>query len=382
MGSRYIVESVKKRLYAESMGRCMNPACQRKLFSEEGDIIEKTHIDPYCKTADNTFENLVLLCPNCHTEFDKNHKFTPEEVLNWKKIRKEEIERIFCKKFSNFEDLKREVVPLLEQNKNIYENYYLKDKKSLWNKFEIKVLQNNEKLKLLFSENLNLFQRNKDESYSNLTYINRFIAHVEEFEITRSDEEKYREVLFPAEINSMFGIKPVEDTIIPSTESLECLIGKLVGQGKFVKIDIGVDCPCIYIKEKGKIFRISLKDTPRLRQMYNDYRCFRSTKVRFDSLNYVLKYIRSRGVTYTFLKDSNLREISIHKQKIIFVYEYCLSQEFLFRLSPEENSIIVNLHNWNGEGCISQQAYNLAENMNVSLLTRQKLFKYINGVKK
>ena len=81
MNSRYIDESVKRKLYAESMGRCMNPNCQRELFCKNGDIIEKAHIDPYCKTADNSFENLILLCPSCHTDFDKNHAFTPEEVL-------------------------------------------------------------------------------------------------------------------------------------------------------------------------------------------------------------------------------------------------------------------------------------------------------------
>ena len=41
MSSRYIAEDVRKRLYAESLGRCMNPACQKKLFSGNGDIIEK-----------------------------------------------------------------------------------------------------------------------------------------------------------------------------------------------------------------------------------------------------------------------------------------------------------------------------------------------------
>lgn len=107
MNSRYIDEYVKRKLYAESMGRCMNPKCQRELFRENGDIIERAHIDPYCETADNTFENLVLLCPNCHTDFDKNHAFTPEEVLGWKKIRNEEFERIFRKKYTTFEELKR-----------------------------------------------------------------------------------------------------------------------------------------------------------------------------------------------------------------------------------------------------------------------------------
>lgn len=125
MSSRNIDKTVRRRLYAESMGRCMNPNCQRELFRKNGDIIEKAHIDPYCETADNSFENLVLLCPSCHTDFDKNHAFTPEEVLRWKKIRREELERMFSKKYATFDDLKKAVVPLLIENKTIYENYYL-----------------------------------------------------------------------------------------------------------------------------------------------------------------------------------------------------------------------------------------------------------------
>lgn len=37
----------------------------------------------------------------------------------------------------------------------------------------------------------------------------------------------------------------------------------------------------------------------------------------------------------------------VQGQKMTFVYEYCLSEAFLKQLTPEENSIIVNLHNWN-----------------------------------
>lgn len=80
MSRENIDENTKRRLYAESMGRCMNPDCQIELFKEKGDIIEKAHIVPYCETADNAYENLVVLCPNCHTDFDKNHAFTPEQV--------------------------------------------------------------------------------------------------------------------------------------------------------------------------------------------------------------------------------------------------------------------------------------------------------------
>ena len=104
----------------------MNPNCRCNLFAGTGDIIEKAHIDPYCKTADNSFDNLVLLCPNCHTNFDKNNAFTPQEILSWKKTRQEELKNFFEKKFTTFEELEAAVVPLLMENKTIYENYYKK----------------------------------------------------------------------------------------------------------------------------------------------------------------------------------------------------------------------------------------------------------------
>lgn len=381
MVSRYIDEAVKRKLYAESMGRCMNPSCQRELFCKNGDIIEKAHIDPYCETADNSFDNLILLCPNCHTEFDKNQAFTSEEVLSWKETRRKELERIFGKKFESFEELKKEIVPLLQENKTIYERYYLNDNKALWDEFEGKVLVNNRKLKVLFLANADLIQRHREKSYSNLAYVQSFIAHIDEFEATRTEKEKNREILYPSEINSMFGITPVKDFLLPSTESLELLIEGLKMHGKYEAIVIGLDHPYIQMNEGGQSVRVYLDDTPRLRQLYFDYDCFMGAKVRLKSLNYALKYIRSRNVSFNFLSDNNLREITIQNQKLIFVYEYCLSQSELMRLAPEENSIVVNLHNWNGEGCISSQAYTLAKQMNVQLLTMGDFYGYINGIK-
>lgn len=381
MCSRYISEDVKRRLYAESMGRCMNPSCQRELFRKSGDVIEKAHIDPYCETADNSFENLVLLCPTCHTDFDKNHAFAPEEVLEWKRVRREELERTFSKQFATFEELQCEVVPLLLENKTIFENYYLKGRRNLWDKFEGKILANNRKLKTILTANFNLLQRHRDESLSNLAYVQTFIAHIDEFEATRLDEEKSREILFPPEINSMFGIAPVKDFVLPFTESLELLIEQLKKHGKFEDVAIGITRPYIQMNENGRSVRVYWDDAPRLRQLYHDYGCFRSVKVRLESLNYALKYIRSRRCSYRFLCDSNLREIMIHNTKLIFVYEYCLSEAGLMNLAPEESSVIVNLHNWNGASCISTQAYALAEQMKVKLLDMEAFYEYINELK-
>ena len=102
MSIKPIEENVKRRLFAESMGRCKNPNCRKELFESCGDIIEKAHIDSYSDTEDNSFENLVLLCPNCHTNFDKNHAFSPDEVRKWKKIRQHELDTFFSEKLESF----------------------------------------------------------------------------------------------------------------------------------------------------------------------------------------------------------------------------------------------------------------------------------------
>ena len=240
-----ISENVKRRLYAESMGRCMNPDCKKELFSELGDIIEKAHIRPYCATADNSFENLIVLCPNCHTHFDKNFAFKEDEVKQWKQIRANELNSFFSTKYYSFNDLKEVVRPLLLENKMIYENYYLKENKDLWNKFENRILVNNRKLKEILSNNLDLIQSHPDKSYSNLHLIHLFLTYINEFECTRLDEEKERQVLFPEEINSLFDVIPISASFIPSVESLELFISKLQRENKFARISLGVDEPYI-----------------------------------------------------------------------------------------------------------------------------------------
>lgn len=381
MSRKNISTNVERMLYAESMGRCMNPNCQRELFIKTGDIMEKAHIVSYSDTNDNSFENLIVLCPNCHKEYDKTFSFSLDELKNWKQIRKGELAKLFSKKFETFDELKKEVVPLLLENKTIHDNYYLNNKKELWDKFESKVLINNRKLKELFEANLGLFQRHNNEQFSNLEYIYLFMLHVDEFESTRLDEEKIREVLYPPEIDSMFGISPVIENIIPSTESLELLITKLNEQGKFECIYLGDDFPYIKLKGDEAYNKIYLCDAPRLRQFYYDYDCFTKTKVRFESLNYALKYMNHKKVKFEFVNYNNLRKIIVNDIKIIFIYEYCLSKLQLRQMLPEENSVIVNLHNWNGTGCISKDAYEEAEKMNITLLTMSDYYEYVDMLK-
>ena len=377
--SRNIKEGVRRKLYAASLGRCMNPACAIDLFGPNGDIIEKAHIDAYCETADNSYENLVILCPNCHTNFDKNHAYTPQEVLGWKAEREREIERVFGKALSSFELLKEEVRPLLLENKTIYENYYLGDNKTLWDKFEPKVLINNKKIRKLLSANMGLFQSNQISDHSNNALVQKFLLHIDEFEATRLDDEKSRQVLFPEMINSIFDIEPVEDSLLPMTESLEALFGELEESGLLGEVVLGVEKPYFEIIGDGRSDRVWLNDVPRLRQLYYDYSCFRKTKVRFESLNFALSYIRSKGIDFSFPDRTNLRVIRICGRIVRFVYEYCLGRADLLKILPVENCVIVNLHNWNGESCISAEAYDLAEMHNIDLLTMEGFYRYVRS---
>ncbi len=378
MNRKAIAENVKRRLWAESMGRCMNPDCRAELFIKNSDIMEKAHIGAYYETEDNSYENLIVLCPNCHKKFDKTGFIDENIVKQWKEIRRNELEKFFSVELSSFEQLKEKVVPFLSENYSIYKSYYLSGNKSLWDKFEPQILSNNEKLKLLFENNRTLFQQHSYKEYSNLELIQKFITHVDEFKITRDDGEKLREVLFPQEINSIFGIMPVTDYILPSTESMEELIKVLRKENLIDEVMLGIDRPYILLKNREKIF---MDDTPRVRQLYYDNSCFRKTGVRLESLNFALKYLRSRNINFTYVNQDSLREIKVNDINIVFVYEYCLSRTFLSSMSPKPNYVIVNLHNWNGLCCISREALNLADNFEVKLLTMDEFYGYINEIK-
>lgn len=380
MGRKSTKEGVLRRLYAESMGRCMNPNCQISLFLDAGDIIERAHIVPYFDGEDNSYDNLLVLCPNCHTNFDKNKLFNTSEVRSWKVKRMSEVESFFSKRYKTFLEMKEVIKPLLLDNKAIFENYYIGENKNLWEKFEGKVLVNNATIKGILENNLNLLQKS-DVYESNLEIVMKFIAHINEFQLTRGSGEKIREVLYPKEVDSIFGVQSIEDSLSPSTESHEAFLKKMIHEDRLVSIGLGYDQPYITIKENDCESVVYLYDTPRLRQLYFDNKCFRATKVRLDSLNFILKYLRNNGISFEYKEKGNLQEIVVADISIIFVYEYCLSKEFLTRLAPPANTVIVNLHNWNGEKCISKEAFELADNLDVRLLYTNNFYSFIRGVK-
>lgn len=229
--------------------------------------------------------------------------------------------------------------------------------------------------------NLDLFQRREDDDDSNYEIVLKYIAHIDEFGSTRKGESKNRKILFPEEINSIFGIEPIKGRLFTSVESIEAYIKAKIETCEFEKIELGIDEPYILLKSKGVSERVYLQDLPRINQEFYSNRSFRKTKVRLDSLNFALKYIKSNGIQYRFEEPDSIRKIIIKGEKIVFVYEYCLSRINIVELALSSGTIVVNLHNWNGEGCISKEAYSVAERMGIKLLTMERFYPFIRSLR-
>ncbi|MFJ6896849.1 HNH endonuclease [Streptomyces hokutonensis] len=63
-GRPAIPTALKRRVLMEAGHRCAIPTCRTV-------PVELAHITPYAEVRDHTFENLIALCPTCHTRFDR-----------------------------------------------------------------------------------------------------------------------------------------------------------------------------------------------------------------------------------------------------------------------------------------------------------------------
>jgi hypothetical protein len=96
-----IPTETKLRLFSAAAGHCQNPDCLRPLFPAEmgGDkhIAEMAHMIPHGDQGprhedrpdkdfnSDSFDNLILLCPTCHTIIDKDPSAYPRnKLLDWK----------------------------------------------------------------------------------------------------------------------------------------------------------------------------------------------------------------------------------------------------------------------------------------------------------
>lgn len=215
-----------KILWGRAGGRCSKPGCGEDLTAlvHTGRYIvgEMAHVIGSKPTAargtpqggEDTYDNLILLCPTHHTHIDKAPEGTyPVELLHeWKRSHEEILSQAGkTTKCENFEKLRTAIARLLISNKSIFDSYgprsaiaqsdptsnaYL-----LWELRRIdRILPNNQKILNVIDANIDLVS-----DMSALHAIEKFRIHAESYEkhvYHRLDSYE----LFPIEFSEIFSL--------------------------------------------------------------------------------------------------------------------------------------------------------------------------------
>jgi hypothetical protein len=72
-----IPADVRRRVLVEAGHRCAIPTCRAT-------TTEIAHIEPWSDTRDDSFENLIALCPNCHTRYDQKKEIDRKAMKMYK----------------------------------------------------------------------------------------------------------------------------------------------------------------------------------------------------------------------------------------------------------------------------------------------------------
>ncbi len=140
-----IPAATRLRLFAAASGHCQKPDCLDALFPVEmgGDkhIAEMAHVIPHGDAGPrhedrpagdfdaDSFENLILLCPTCHTKIDKEPEAYPRNtLLDWKH---NHLANLALKQgirvYDDRGQVRDAVVGILAENRAIWEKYAPED---------------------------------------------------------------------------------------------------------------------------------------------------------------------------------------------------------------------------------------------------------------
>lgn len=221
--SRYIPTDVLRMLLAKSGGFCQNPECNTDLYPlvDKGSIAtirEAAHIIAFSEAGPrgeeqqgdigiNTYENLILLCPICHTKIDKASELYPADLLyQWKSNHEKRISACFhVPSFSSKQELSKELSSLFHQNRVCFETYgpisldmdsLLSDSPAMWkHKILDTIIPNNRKILELLRKNSSLLSQEEQK------ILEEFALHKEGFEYNHLSGDKNTSApLFPAQI--------------------------------------------------------------------------------------------------------------------------------------------------------------------------------------
>lgn len=191
------------RLFAESGGYCQNPCCSNKLFVETGTstlhIAEMAHIiaakengprgrSTLSAKERNSYENLILLCANCHTIIDKApHTYPDMLIRQWKSEHLERIHSLFgAVEFFDRASAREAIGPPLAENQCVFDQFgpdndYHQDPESelaaVWQrKLRSIVLPNNRKVLTILDKNRRLLTTGE------IQVLETFRQHVDDLE--------------------------------------------------------------------------------------------------------------------------------------------------------------------------------------------------------
>ncbi|WP_176885124.1 HNH endonuclease [Dyadobacter soli] len=213
------------KLFADSAGYCQNPDCNVNLFLTVGQtefhIAEMAHIISAGQGGPRTnqstseqekgdFSNLILLCPTCHTKIDKAEQEYPEIIIKeWKKHHSEKINSVFnIKQFKNRTTARQAIVPILNENKAVFDIYgpltdYRYNPESeipkLWlSKIQQIILPNNRKLLRVLDNNYTLISDIEAKT------VEIFRQHVLDLEAKHINQEEIEVLKFPSQLHLIF----------------------------------------------------------------------------------------------------------------------------------------------------------------------------------
>jgi hypothetical protein len=213
------------KLFADSGGYCQNPKCSNRLFVDTGTknihVAEMAHIiavsndgpraDPKVSAADKgSYDNLILLCANCHTAIDKAPKDFPDSMVrNWKRKHVERIASLFdAVEYAHRGAVRKAIEPVLAENRTVFdqcgpENDYRANPESelanVWRrKMRAIILPNNRKILAVLDAN----SRHLTEDERNT--LEAFRQHIDDLEAKHIGEGTGDVASrFPAAVNTI-----------------------------------------------------------------------------------------------------------------------------------------------------------------------------------
>ena len=126
-----------KLLWGRAAGRCSRDGCgsdltrsnqgQHYILGEQAHVTGQSPAGPRAieQGGPDTYENMILLCPTCHTEIDKKPGLFPKEILfSWKKKHEEAVAAYGLEQhYASNEELTSAIKAILDENHVFFKEY-------------------------------------------------------------------------------------------------------------------------------------------------------------------------------------------------------------------------------------------------------------------